>query len=41
MAQREAEIQRLDRLICDAVYALQKAGLNEEAAKLGHEIEKH
>jgi hypothetical protein len=41
VAQREAEIQRLERLVWDAVYALQKAGLDKEAAKLRHVIEKH
>lgn len=39
--QREAEIQRLERFVWDAVYALQKAGLDKEAAKLRHAIEKH
>ena len=34
VAQREAEIQRLERLVYDAVYALQKAGLDREAARL-------
>jgi hypothetical protein len=34
VAQREAEIQRLERLVFDAVYALQKAGLDREAARL-------
>src|SRR4051812_43498594 len=34
VAQREAEIQRLERLVWDAVYALQKAGLDSEAARL-------
>jgi hypothetical protein len=41
VAQREAEIQRLGRLVWDAVYALQKAGLDKEAAKLRQAIEKH
>jgi len=40
VAQREAEIQRLERLVWDAVYALQKAGLDKQAAKLRHAIEK-
>jgi hypothetical protein len=40
VAQREAAIQRLERLVWDAVYALQKAGLDKQAAKLRHEIEK-
>jgi len=34
VAQREAEIQKLERLVWDAVYALQKAGLDREAARL-------
>jgi hypothetical protein len=40
VAQREAEIQRLERLVWDAVYALQKAGLDKQAVKLRHAIEK-
>jgi hypothetical protein len=40
VAQREAEIQRLERLVWDAVYALQKAGLDSEAARLRRAIEK-
>lgn len=40
IAQREAEIQRLERLVWDAVYALQKAGLDSEAARLRRAIEK-
>jgi hypothetical protein len=40
VAQREAEIERLERLVWDAVYALQRAGLDKEAAKLRHSIEK-
>jgi hypothetical protein len=39
VAQRETEIQRLERLVWDAVYALQKAGLDKEAAKLRRAIE--
>src|SRR6185436_15685214 len=34
VAQREAEIQRLERLVWDAIYVLQKAGLDSEAARL-------
>jgi hypothetical protein len=34
LAQREAEIQRLERLVLDAVYLLQKAGLDRESARL-------
>jgi len=40
VAQREAEIQRLERLVWDALYALQKAGLDSEAARLRRAIEK-
>jgi hypothetical protein len=40
IAQREAEIQRLERLAWDAVYTLQKAGLDREATKLRRAIEK-
>ena len=41
IAQREGEIQRLERLVWDAVYVLQKAGLDKEAAKLRRAIETH
>lgn len=34
IAAREAQIQRLERLVWDAVYALQKAGLDAEARRL-------
>jgi hypothetical protein len=40
VAQREAEIQRLERLVWDAVYALQKAGLDREAARLRRAVER-
>lgn len=40
VAQREAEIQRLERLVWDAVYALQKAGLDSEAASLRRAVHK-
>jgi len=40
VAQREAEIQRLERLVWDALYALQKAGLDSEAARLRRAINK-
>ena len=40
VAQREAEIQRLERLVWDAVYLLQKKGLDSEAARLRRAIEK-
>ena len=41
VAEREAYIERLQRLVWDAVYALQKAGLDQEAAKLRHLLERH
>src|SRR4051812_44882720 len=34
VAERELQIQKLERLVWDAVYALQKAGLDQEAARL-------
>ena len=34
VAQRESEIQRLERLVLDAVYALEKAGLTRESGRL-------
>lgn len=40
VAQREAEIERLERLVWDAVYALQKAGLDKESARLRSAIER-
>lgn len=40
VAQREAEIQRLERLVWDAIYALQKAGLDSEAARLRRVLDK-
>jgi hypothetical protein len=40
IAQREAEIQKLERLVWDAVYALQKAGLDSESAKLRRALER-
>jgi hypothetical protein len=41
VAAREAEIQKLERLVWDAIYALQKAGLDSEAARLRRAIERH
>jgi hypothetical protein len=41
IAQREAEIERLERLVWDAIYALQKAGFDKQASKLRQAIEKH
>lgn len=40
IAQREAEIERLERLVWDAVYALQKANLDREAVRLRRAIER-
>jgi hypothetical protein len=40
IAQREARIQQLERLVWDAVYALQKAKLDEDAARLRRAVEK-
>lgn len=40
IAQREAHIQRLERLVWDAVYALQKAGLDSEAHRLRRALER-
>ncbi len=40
IAQRETEIQRLERLVLDAIYALQKAGLDKESARLRRAIER-
>lgn len=40
VAQREDKIRRLERLVWDAIYALQKAGLDSEAARLRRSVEK-
>jgi hypothetical protein len=40
VAQREAEIQRLERLVWDAIYVLQKAGLDKESNRLRRAIER-
>jgi hypothetical protein len=40
VAQREGEIQKLQRLVWDAIYALQKAGLDDEASRLRRSIER-
>lgn len=40
VAQREEEIKRLERLVWDAVYALQKARLDSEAARLRRALER-
>jgi hypothetical protein len=34
ISQREARIQQLERLVLDAIYALQKAGIDREADRL-------
>ncbi len=41
VAAREERIKRLERLVWDAVYALQKAGLDSEAARLRRTIERY
>ena len=40
IAAREATIQKLERLVWDAIYALQKAGLDSEAARLRRAIQR-
>jgi hypothetical protein len=40
IAEREAQIQKLERLVWDAVYALQKAGLDDQAARLRRSLER-
>jgi hypothetical protein len=40
IAQREARIERLERLVWDAVYALQRAALDDEANRLRRAIER-
>lgn len=40
VAQRDAEIQKLERLVWDAIYALQKAGQDGEAARLRRVVER-
>jgi hypothetical protein len=37
----QKRVSRLERLIWDAVHALQKAGLDDEAAKLRRAVEKN
>jgi hypothetical protein len=39
IAQREAQIKRLERLVWDAIYALQKAGVDAEAHRLRRAIQ--
>lgn len=41
VAEREAYIERLQRLVWDAIYALQKAGLDSEAARLRKVLDRH
>jgi hypothetical protein len=40
LAQKEAQIQRLERLVFDAIYALQKAGLDDAANRLRRALQK-
>jgi hypothetical protein len=40
IAEREASIQKLQRLVWDAIYALQKANLDSEATRLRRALEK-
>jgi hypothetical protein len=40
IAQKEDQIQRLERLVFDAIYALQKAGLDNEANRLRRAMQK-
>jgi len=40
IAEREAHVERLERLVWDAIYALQKAGIDKEAARLRTALEK-
>jgi hypothetical protein len=40
IAQKEAQIQRLERLVYDAIYALQKAGLDDAANRLRRALQK-
>ena len=40
IAQKEAQIQRLERLVSDAIYALQKAGLDDAANRLQRALQK-
>ena len=40
IAQGEAEIEKLERLVWDAIYALQKAGLDAEAARLRRAVQR-
>jgi hypothetical protein len=40
IAARESTLQKLERLVWDAIYALQKAGLDSEAARLRRAIQR-
>jgi hypothetical protein len=41
IAAREAQIETPERLVWDAIYALQKAGLDSEASRLRRAIQEH
>ncbi|NWF73356.1 MAG: hypothetical protein HXY51_10005 [Nitrospirae bacterium] len=41
VAERESRIQQLERLVWDAIYALQKAGLDDESARLRRAIKRN
>lgn len=40
IAQREARIEQLERLVWDAIYALQKAGLDREVDRLRRAVQR-
>jgi hypothetical protein len=40
ISQKEAQIQRLERLVLDAIYALQKAGLDDDANRFRRAMQK-
>lgn len=40
IAQKEAQIERLERLVYDAIYALQKAGLDDAANRIRRALQK-
>jgi len=40
LAQKDVEIEKMERLVWDAIYALQKAGLDDEAGRLRNAIQK-
>ena len=41
VAERESRIQQLEHLVWDAIYALQKAGLDDESARLRRAIQRN